>query len=32
LSRDGRFLLVNSLFTNAAPLTLVTDWTTELKK
>jgi Tol biopolymer transport system component/tRNA A-37 threonylcarbamoyl transferase component Bud32 len=32
VSRDGRFLLVNSLFTNAAPLTLVTDWTAELKK
>ena len=32
VSSDGRFLLVNSLFTNAAPLTLVTDWTAELKK
>ena len=32
VSREGRFLLVNSLFTNAAPLTLVTDWTAELKK
>jgi serine/threonine protein kinase/Tol biopolymer transport system component len=32
VGRDGRFLLVNSLFTNAAPLTLVTDWTAELKK
>ena len=29
---DGRFLLVNSLFTNAAPLTLVTDWTAELNR
>ena len=32
VSRDGRFLLVNSLFTNAAPLTLMTGWTAELKK
>ncbi|HSB76654.1 MAG TPA: hypothetical protein VLC12_13445, partial [Terriglobales bacterium] len=32
VSRDGRFLLVNSLFSNAAPLTLVTDWTAELNK
>lgn len=32
VSRDGRFLLVNSLFTNETPLTLVTNWTAELKK
>ena len=32
VSPDGRFLLVNSLFTNATPLTLVTNWTAELKK
>ncbi len=32
VSRDGRFLLVNSLFTNPAPLTLVTGWTAELQK
>ena len=32
VGRDGRFLLVNSLFTNPAPLTLVTDWTAELKQ
>jgi serine/threonine protein kinase len=32
VSRDGRFLLVNSIIESTAPLVLVTNWDAELKK
>ncbi|ABF43391.1 serine/threonine protein kinase [Candidatus Koribacter versatilis Ellin345] len=32
VTRDGRFLLVNSVMENNAPVVLVTNWETELKK
>ena len=32
VTRDGRFLLLNSTTESSAPLTLVTNWDAELKK
>jgi hypothetical protein len=32
VTRDGRFLLINSTTESSTPLTLVTNWDSELKK